>query len=219
MTDWLTIIGVTVGALLPIVNPLSTAPVFVAITHGMPRQARYSQSRRACIYMACVLIASLLIGVLVLEFFGVSLPALRLAGGLVVARLGFSMLNPDPASELPPDQQEAAVSREDIAFTPLAVPLLSGPGSIALTISIATKVEHIVEYFAVAIGIIIVAVISWVVLRFSGRIVEYMGATGVTVMTRLMGLLLVALGVQFVADGFLELIAVDNPIEALGAFD
>jgi len=218
MIDWLTIIGVTVGALLPIVNPLSSTPVFVAITRGMTRAERYSQSRRACIYMAGVLIGSLLIGVLVLEFFGVSLPALRLAGGLVVARLGFGMLNPDPASQLPAAQQEAAISQEDIAFTPLAVPLLSGPGSIALTISIATKVEQLVDYFAVAIGIVIVAFISWAVLRSSGRIVDYMGATGVTVMTRLMGLLLVALGVQFVADGFLELIAVDNPIKALGAF-
>jgi len=210
LIDWFTIIGVTVGALLPIANPFSTAPVFVAVTKGMTTQHRYQQARRAGIYMTAVLLAALLAGVVVLEFFGISLPALRMAGGLVIARLGFSMLNPAPESELPEEQQQEALGMTDVAFTPIAMPLLSGPGSIAVTISIATEAEAIQEYFGVAIGICVVAFISWLVLRFASRIVDYMGSTGVLVMTRIMGLLLVGVGVQFVANGFIELITDDQ---------
>jgi multiple antibiotic resistance protein len=213
LVDWFTIVGVTVGALLPIANPFSAAPVFSAVTAGMPRQRRYQQGRQAAIYMACVLLVSLAAGVLILEFFGVSLPALRIAGGLVIARLGFSMLNPDPVSELSEEEEQEAMSMKDIAFTPIAMPLLSGPGSIAVTISIATEAEYFQEYFGVAIGIVIVAAISWLVLRFSSSIVDYMGATGITVMTRLMGLLLVGVGVQFVVNGAVELVTSDEIVQ------
>lgn len=212
---WITIIGVTVGALLPIVNPFSTAPVFVAVTRGMSQERRAQQGKLAAIYMCCVLIGSLLIGVVVLEFFGVSLPALRIAGGLVIARLGFAMLSPEPVDELPKEQQREALSMSDIAFTPIAMPLLSGPGSIAVTISIATEATSVYEYTGVAVGIVIVAFISWLILRFASQVVGYMGATGVMVMTRMMGLLLVGIGVQFVGNGLLELFTSDVAVQRL----
>ncbi len=151
LIDWFTVIGVTIGALLPIVNPFSTAPVFVAVTQGMSRQKRYQQARRASVYMCLVLLCTLALGVLVLEFFGISLPALRVAGGLVVARLGFSMLSPEPEAELPEERQEEALSMTDIAFTPIAMPLLSGPGSIAVTVSIATEAESWQQYLGGAV--------------------------------------------------------------------
>jgi len=181
----------------------------------MSQQRRLQQGRLAALYMCGVLIVSLLAGVLILEFFGVSLPALRIAGGLVIARLGFAMLNPEPASELPENQQQEALSMTDIAFTPIAMPLLSGPGSIAVTISIATEAEYLHQYTGVAVGIAICAFISWLVLRFASEVVDYMGATGVTVMTRLMGLLLVGVGVQFVGNGFIELITAEDVVQLI----
>ena len=109
--DWLTLIGVTFGALLPIANPFSTAPVFVAISRRMSHSRRKQQARMAGLYMAMVLLVSLLAGALILEFFGISLPALRIAGGLVIARIGFSMLNPEPEEKLPEkDQKEAGLA-------------------------------------------------------------------------------------------------------------
>jgi multiple antibiotic resistance protein len=213
--DWLTLIGVTFGALLPIANPFSTAPVFVAITHQMSHAHRWQQARLAAIYMAAVLLVSLLAGALILEFFGISLPALRIAGGLVIARIGFSMLNPEPEERLPEEDQKEALDKRDIAFTPIAMPMLSGPGSIAVTISMATSVTRPRDYLAVGIGILIVAFLSWLVLRSSTRIVDFLGTTGVNVLTRIMGLILVCIGIQFIATGIFELVTDPGVVKAI----
>ena len=215
--EWLTLIGGTFAALLPIANPFSTAPVFVAVTQRMNQLRRQNQARTACIYMAVVLLVSLLAGALILEFFGISLPALRIAGGLVIARIGFGMLNPQPQENLPAEQQREALDMDDIAFTPIAMPMLSGPGSIAVTISMATSVDRPIDYAAVAIGILIVAFFSWLILRSSTRIVDFLGSTGVTVLTRLMGLLLVCIGIQFIATGVFEFIRAQPFVEAIRA--
>lgn len=204
-SSWTTLIGVTIGALLPIANPFSTAPVFVAITRKMSHVRRNQQARMAAFYMACVLLVALLAGALILKFFGISLPALRIAGGLIIARIGFKMLDPAPEESLPQQDQREALDRRDIAFTPIAMPLLSGPGSIAVTISMATSVDSIVDYVPVCAGIIAVAFISWLVLRSSARVIDVMGSSGVNVLTRIMGLILVCVGIQFVANGFIEL--------------
>lgn len=206
LTSWFALVGLTVGSLLPIANPFSTAPVFVALTRRMRREHRLNQAYLACFYMACVLLVTLVVGAVVLEFFGISLPALRIAGGLIIARLGFNMLAPGPDDELTAEEQLEAEDRRDIAFTPIAMPLLSGPGSIAVTISAATEVDNALEYVAVAVGILLVAGASWLVLRSATRVVGYLGVSGVTVLTRLMGLVLVGIGVQFVATGFVELV-------------
>lgn len=216
---WLAIIGATVGALLPIANPFSTAPVFAAITQGDDRKTRRKQARRAAIYMACILLVSLGAGALILEFFGISLPALRIAGGLIVARIGFSMLTPQPERPLPKRDEEESADKDDIAFTPIALPLLSGPGSIAVTISMATSAEQYLDYIPIGIGILIVALLSWLVLRSSGSIVDAMGRTGVNALTRLMGLILVCIGVQFVATGVVELLTAAPVVEMIeGAY-
>lgn len=207
IADWPTLVGVTVGALLPIANPFSTAPVFVAITRRMSHVRRNQQARMAAVYMACVLLVALLAGALILKFFGISLPALRIAGGLIIARIGFKMLDPAPEEALPEQDQREALDRRDIAFTPIAMPLLSGPGSIAVTISMATSVERILDFVPVCAGIVAVAFISWLVLRSSSRVINFLGSSGVNVLTRIMGLVLVCVGIQFVANGFIELLA------------
>ena len=206
-SSWVTLVGVTIGALLPIANPFSSAPVFVTITRKMSHVRRNQQARMAAIYMACILLVAFVAGALILKFFGISLPALRLAGGLIIARIGFKMLDPAPEESLPEQDQREALDRSDIAFTPIAMPLLSGPGSIAVTISMATSVNSPAHYVPVCIGIIAVAFISWLVLRSSARVIDVMGSSGVNVLTRIMGLILVCIGIQFVANGFVELLA------------
>jgi multiple antibiotic resistance protein len=216
-TDWATLIGVTISALLPIANPFSAAPVFVAITQRMGHTRRNQQARMAAIYMACILVVALLADTLILKFFGISLPALRMAGGLIIARVGFTMLDPAPSESLPAQDQREALDRSDIAFTPIAMPLLSGPGSIAVTISMATKIDGIVDFVPVCLGIAAVAFISWLVLRSSARVIDLLGNSGVNVLTRIMGLVLVCVGIQFVANGFLELLTDDGIVKLLKA--
>ena len=212
---WLAIVGATVGALLPIANPFSTAPVFAAITKDDDLVTRRRQARLAAFYMACILLVSLLAGALILEFFGISLPALRVAGGLIIARIGFSMLMPQPERPLPVKDEEEAADKDAIAFTPIALPLLSGPGSIAVTISMATSADGVLDYIPIGIGIVIVAVFAWLVLRSSTVIVDKLGRNGVHALTRLMGLLLVCIGVQFIATGVIELITAQNVVEMI----
>lgn len=206
MSGWIALIATTVGALLPIANPFSAAPVFAAITRGESRESRNRQARLASIYMACILLVALVAGALILEFFGISLQALRVAGGLIIARIGFQMLNPEPERPISRRDQDESADKDEIAFTPIAMPLLSGPGSIAVTISMATSARSVFDYIPVAIGIILVAMVAWVVLRSSSKIVDVMGRTGVNALTRLMGLVLVCIGVQFVVTGVIDLV-------------
>jgi multiple antibiotic resistance protein len=217
MIEWLTIIAATFGALLPIANPFSTAPVFAAITQGESHDSKMRQAKMAGVYMATILLISLLAGALILEFFGISLPALRIAGGLIIARIGFGMLNPEPDRRLPKRDQEESADKEDIAFTPIALPLLSGPGSIAVTISMATSADHYLDYIPIAIGICMVAVLSWFVLRSASTILSRLGRTGVNALTRLMGLVLVCIGVQFIGTGVVGLLTTDAIVQMIDA--
>lgn len=211
MGEWLALLGGTVGALLPIANPFSTAPVFAALTRDYERSVRLRQAYLAAFYMACILLGALIAGALILNFFGISLPALRIAGGLIVARIGFSMLSPEPERPISRRDQDESAEKDDIAFSPIAMPLLSGPGSIAVTISMATSADNAWDHLPIGVGIVVVACISWFVLRSSVPIVDALGRTGVNALTRLMGLILVCIGVQFVATGMLEFLT-DGPL-------
>ncbi len=215
LTEWVgTALGTFVG-LLPIANPFSTAVVFLAITAHLSQARALEQARMACIYMVAVLLVSLFAGALVMEFFGISIPALRIAGGLIVARIGFGMLSPEPEKEVSEAETEEALTMEDLAFTPLAMPMLSGPGSIAVTIGMAAGAESFGEYLSIAVGIVLVAIVSWAVLRSAGRIVQVLGQTGMTALVRVMGFLLVCVGVQFIGNGIVEIASNDEVLRAI----
>lgn len=205
-TEGLTYVLSTVGALLPIVNPLSAVGLVVSITANLDEQERTEQIRRACIYMFFILTAFLVAGGLIMRFFGISIPGLRIAGGMIVSYLGFRMLFPETAAISGQEQAEAR-AKADISFTPLAMPSLSGPGSIAVVIGMSTTVQgsgHVVLGHAlVATGIAITAVISYVVLKAATRLDKILGATGMNAMARIMGFLLICIGIQFVINGVL----------------
>ena len=211
----LTLTAATFAALLPIANPFSTAPIFATITRRMTPGRQREQARMACVYTFAVLTVALLAGALILTFFGISIYALRVAGGLIVARIGFGMLNPHPEERIDDEAHAEAMEMQDVAFTPIAMPMLSGPGSIAITIGMATEVDRPIENVAIIAGIALVAFTAWLVLRSSVQVVAYMGVTGVMVLTRIMGLMLVGIGVQFVFTGVFEAVASDAVIQTL----
>jgi len=199
----------TVGALLPIVNPLSAVGLVISITADLTDEERTDQIRRACIYMFCILTAFLIAGGLIMNFFGISIPGLRIAGGMIVSYLGFRMLFPDTVAISMQERAEAS-AKADISFTPLAMPSLSGPGSIAVVIGMSTTVQtgtHIVlGYVQVAIGIAITALISYAVLRAATKLDKVLGAVGMNAMARIMGFLLICIGIQFVINGVLGVV-------------
>ena len=199
----------TVGALLPIVNPLSAVGLVMSITADLTDEERTDQIRRACIYMFCILTAFLIAGGLIMNFFGISIPGLRIAGGMIVSYLGFRMLFPDTVAISMQERAEAS-AKADISFTPLAMPSLSGPGSIAVVIGMSTTVQtgtHIVlGYVQVAIGIAITALISYAVLRAATKLDKVLEAVGMNAMARIMGFLLICIGIQFVINGVLGVV-------------
>lgn len=210
--DWLvegfTLILSTVGALLPIVNPFSAVGLVVSITAGLSDAERTEQVRRACVYMFFILTTFLVAGGLIMNFFGISIPGLRIAGGMIVSYLGFRMLFPDTPTISTQEQAEAQ-QKPDVSFTPLAMPSLSGPGSIAVVIGVSSTIEergHIVFGYAfVAIGIAATALISYVVLKAATRLDRLLGQTGMNAMARIMGFLLICIGVQFIINGVTDI--------------
>jgi multiple antibiotic resistance protein len=149
-----------------------------------------------------VLIVFLLIGTFILSFFGISLPGIRIAGGLIIMRAAYSMLNPEKSGrKLTEEDEKAAMEKEDISFSPLALPLLSGPGSIAVVIGFATQAESFFDYLINGISIFLVVVATYGLLRLAPISAKYIGHTGLNVMTRLMGFIALAISVQFILSG------------------
>lgn len=210
LQEILLLIGATIGTLLPIANPFSTAPVFATLSRRFSAKRRIQQARMAAVNMAGVLLVTLFAGAMILTFFGITVPVMRIAGGILIARVGLGMSNPEPEESVSDESKQEARQMEDISFTPIAMPLLSGPGSIAVTISMATLADNVSEYLAVAIGILCVSAISLLVLRLADPVVEFLGVTGMNVLTRLMGFLLICIGVQFVLTGLFEGITNDE---------
>ena len=197
----------TVGALLPIVNPLSAVGMVMTITANLTDEERTEQIRRACIYMFFILTSFLVAGGLIMNFFGISIPGLRIAGGMIVSYLGFRMLFPDTVAMSRQEQVEAA-AKHDVSFTPLAMPGLSGPGSIAVVIGMSATVQEsqhiVVGHILIAIGVAIVGGISYWVLKAATRLSRVLGVAGMNAMARIMGFLLICIGVQFIINGVLD---------------
>ncbi len=199
---WELILG-TIVALLPLINPLASAPTFLAITEGNTRERRLQQLRMACCYMVAILVSFLIGGTFIMGFFGLSIPGLRIAGGLLVAGIGSAMLmGPAPDAADSRAQQEARAKR-DVSFSPLAMPMLSGPGAIAVTIGFTSLATQWIDYVAIILGIVIVAIITYVTLRLAERVVRVIGVNGMNALTKVMGFLILCIGIQFVVNGIL----------------
>ena len=201
---WQLILG-TVVALQPVINPVASAPVLLAITEGDTEARRAHQVKLGCCYMVVILITCLFGGGLIIRFFGISIPGIRIAGGLMVSGIALSMLAPAREEAGERRRRNEARAKSDISLTPLAMPMLSGPGSIALTIGFTSLADHWIDYVAIILGIVIVAVISFFTLRLSGRMVRLVGANGMNALTKFMGFLLLCIGVQFIVNGAISI--------------
>lgn len=199
---WAIFLGTVVG-LLPIINPLAAAPTFLAITEGDSDDRRREQARKGCLYMVGILVSFLIGGTFIMSFFGISIPGLRIAGGILMAGIGMSMLAAHRTTEEEKEEREAARRKVDVSFSPLAMPMLSGPGSIAVTLGFTSLATGPVDYLAIIAGIGVVALITYLVLRLAGRIVLFIGLVGLNAMTKIMGFLIMCIGVQFVVNGVL----------------
>ncbi|MCA1176994.1 MULTISPECIES: MarC family NAAT transporter [unclassified Pantoea] len=214
-------IGLGLVVLLPLANPLTTVALFLGLAGDMNFQERNRQAMQASIYVFLIMMVAWYAGNAVLHTFGISIPGLRMAGGLIVAFIGFRMLFPakpvghSVEARHKKDEIDATDTQSEsvnIAFVPLAMPSTAGPGTIAMIISSASTVKAGVDFpnwvvnVAPVLTFLSVAVILWISLRSSGAIMKLVGKGGIEAISRLMGFLLVCMGVQFLINGVLEVV-------------
>ncbi|HNY12879.1 MAG TPA: MarC family protein [Candidatus Wallbacteria bacterium] len=190
-------------SLFTIVDPICAAPIFVSVTAGDDRGKKNRQARNAAFYMLLILSTFFIGGSLILNFFGISIEGIKIAGGLMMITSAKGML--DEKKKLSKIEHEESIVKDDVAFSPIAMPLLSGPGAIAVTLGLASHAKSFAHYAAVLSSIIVVAFISYLILRFSAKIVGYMSSTMMNAMTKMMGFILLCIGVQFILDGLVTI--------------
>ena len=209
MSDWISIILATIGALLPITNPVSTAAVFMSLMGSSTKKEKNSQALKAAVYTFGILIVFLITGTLIMEFFGISIPGLRIAGGVMVIQVAFSMLKAKGDSLKQSTKQEAK-QKSDVSFTPLAMPSLSGPGAIAVTIGLAAGTDQWTDYSAIILGILLVVLTAYLTLRASGKILKFFGNTGINALSKIMGFLLLCVGIQFLINAITDIVVAEE---------
>lgn len=189
------------SSLFVIIDPLALVPVFLAMTpHDTPAQ-RDRMAKIACALAAGVLVVFALIGQQIFNFLGISLPAFQMAGSVVLLLIALDMLRAHPsATRETPEEKEAAASKDDIAVTPLGVPLLAGPGAISNVIILESKAEHLSQQIALYGCIVSVCAVSYLILRVAARGARLINPIAMKITTRLMGLLLAAIAFQFLIN-------------------
>ena len=206
----------TFTALFSIVNPLSGAFIFFGATRELEPKTRSQTARWVAIYAFAIMAASLYIGAYVLGFFGVTLPVLRVAGGIIVAAAGWRMLNAPDATEQrrseTPEPKSIDVAPSRLAFYPLTMPLTTGPGTISVAISLGagrpsgfhtSSLEFFVETLAATA---LLSVLIYGFYRNSARLAQWIGVTGTTIVVRLSAFLLFCIGIQVGWNGVSELL-------------
>jgi multiple antibiotic resistance protein len=183
-------------------------PVFLALTEGDTMESRNHQALKASIFMSGILLSFLFGGTYIISFFGISLEGIRIAGGLMITSWAYSMLNPKEGGRKLSDEDEAdAKTKPDISFSPLAMPLLSGPGSIAVVLSFASQELSITNYVLITAAILLCSLGAYVVLRIAPQFMKLLGKTGMAGFTRMMGFIALCIGVQFIINGVRPILA------------
>ena len=207
MGDFAQFTLVTFTSILFLVDPIAVVPTFLAITQGETEERRRATARRACIAAGILLIVFAAAGNLIFRAFGITLPAFRIAGGAILWLVAMDMLR----GERPTQESEAELDegrrKEDVALTPLAMPLLAGPGAISTAMVLSGQARTPARAAVVYASIVVTMIISWVMLRVGDRIMSRFGQTGIRVTMRIMGLMLAAVAVQFIVTGIREAFA------------
>jgi multiple antibiotic resistance protein len=199
----------TFTTLFSVVNPFGAMPVFLTLTEQEKAQERAATALRACLYMVGVLSAAFFAGQYILNFFGINIHHLRIAGGILLMRSAFDLLTPGGnRAKVSEATLEESLHKNDISFTPLAMPMLSGPGSMAVCIGLFTERLSYLDISLIFFGFVLVALASYVILLSSLRLTRFLGRPGMAALARIMGFLTLAIGVNFIMTAIKELFQV-----------
>ena len=194
-------------SLLALVNPLGAIPFFISFTATNSRAERRRIVRIASITVACVIAFTTLLGQQVINFFGISVNSFQVGGGIIMLLMAISMINAQPGgTKTTPEEAVEGELKENIAVVPLAIPLLTGPGTISTVIIYADKAETWWQRASLIGSGVAIALLVFLALSAADPISRALGRTGINVATRLMGLMLAALGVELIVDGLIALV-------------
>ena len=198
---------IILASLFSVVNPLGAIPVFLALTPGDTPAERRATAMRTSVYFALLLTAFFLAGTVILTFFGISLYAMRIAGGLVILASGYGLLYGKMADSRAVNKKvkEEAIEKDDISFSPMAMPMLSGPGSISLLIGYYDAYPELSQRFTIIAVIVTLAVVIYGILISSPALFRLLGFSGLQALTRIMGFIVMAIGVQYIIMGAVQL--------------
>ncbi len=189
-------------SLLAIVNPFGAIPLFISMTASENNRERRKTSNLVTLSVTIILLVALFFGELLLRFFGITIDSFRVGGGILILLMAIAMLHAK-TSPVRQTEEEAdeSIEKESVAIVPLAMPLLAGPGAISTVILSAHKSAGIAHYMMIALGICLLSLVIWGVLRLSPWIAGRISATGINIFTRIMGLILAAIAIEVIANG------------------
>lgn len=199
MTEFFHSAVVAFVAMFPIINPVGHAPMFYGMTCETSSEHRRQMSVKIGIYVFVILTVTLLFGNLLLEFFGVDIDDLRIAGGLLVAHAGWVMLGNQ--SRVTPQEHEAAAEKEDISLTPMAMPILAGPGAMSLALGLAGYGKGMGNYAGYVLGFAAMGALTWASFRWAESMVRVLNVNAVGALNRVLGLFILAIGVHMIIRG------------------
>lgn len=196
------------AALFSVLNPLGTIPIFVGLTSDYTQKERAVVSLKTSINVFIILTISFFIGQYVLTFFGITITALRIAGGLIITSSGFGLLNGQFSKNkgINKKVRKEVEERHHIALTPLAMPMLAGPGSISLLITYYQDHHSTVEIIASSLAILAVAVTIYLILRSGHYLARILGSSGIVAISRVIGFLTIAIGIQYIISAIISII-------------
>src|SRR5215471_4164333 len=206
MRQVLTLFISTFSTLLAIINPLEALPVFLKLLEGEDVHQHQQVARRSCFYATLLLFFFLIFGTLILRIFDISLSMVRIVGGIILIRIGFELFSGSSSGSLIPTNK--AAQQGDIAFVPLAMPLMVGPGAIATTLGMTSLVKHtefeLFSFFAIGCAILATMLITYLCLAYAKTLLGRIGPMGIDAVTRIVGFFVSAMGVGLVFHGIIE---------------
>lgn len=202
----------TFTTMLALINPLEAMPIFLGLTGKMTRTQQLGVARRSCLYALALMFFFLICGPLLLRAFGVPLPMIRVVGGIVLMKIGFELFSPTPGSSV--GGAAPGATQGDIAFAPLAMPIMFGPGGIAAILGLASTIrsdtQKLLPLLAIAAAFVLTMLMVYMTLVRASSIVKYIGAAGLDALTRIIGFFVAAMGGGLIFHGTMEAIQTMN---------
>ena len=196
------------ASLVSVVNPLGAIPVYLALTPSYTSAERNGSALMTSLYFVIILLSFFFFGSYILSFFGITLSSLRIAGGLVIFNSGFGLLNGNfERNRVGKKVQDEARDKEDISFTPMAMPMLSGPGSISLLISLFAEYDSIEERGLIAGVVVFAGLVIFLILKSAPLLFRILGHSGIKAISRIMGFLVMAIAVEYIVGGIITLVS------------